>query len=44
LDHYKKVLLQDWEELPQIFVTSSELKKGREEILQFISQTNKLME
>jgi GTP-binding protein len=44
LEHYKKVLLQDWEELPQIFVTSSELKKGREEILQFISQTNKLME
>ena len=44
LDHYKKVLLQDWEELPQIFVTSSELKKGREEILQFISETNTLME
>ncbi len=43
LAHYKKELLQDWEELPEIFVTSSELKLGREEILAYIEETNKLM-
>ena len=41
--HYKKELLLSWEELPQIFISSSELKKGKEEILQFIEETNKLM-
>jgi GTP-binding protein len=44
LAHYKKILLQDWEELPQQFITSSELKKGRDEILTFIGETNTLME
>ncbi len=43
LAHYKKMLLQDWEELPQIFITSSALKQGKEEILDFIEETNKLM-
>jgi GTP-binding protein len=43
LAHYKKILLQDWEELPEIFITSAELKQGREEILAYIEETNKLM-
>jgi GTP-binding protein len=43
LSQYKKVLLEDWEELPQIFITSSELKQGKEEILDFIEETNQLM-
>lgn len=41
--HYKKELLQSWEELPQIFISSSELKQGKEDILHFIEETNKLM-
>jgi GTP-binding protein len=41
--HYKKELLQDWEELPEIFITSAELKQGRDEILAYIEETNKLM-
>lgn len=37
---YRKKLLQTWEELPMIFITSSEHKKGKKEILDFIYQTN----
>lgn len=33
---FKDTLLQSWEELPPFFVTSSEKKTGREELLQFI--------
>lgn len=40
VEAYKKRLLEDWEELPPIFVTSSETKMGREEILVFIEQQN----
>ncbi len=34
--NYKQALLKQWEELPPIFVTSSEKKTGGEEILDFI--------
>lgn len=40
VEAYKKRLLEDWEELPRVFVTSSESKLGREEILDFIEQQN----
>lgn len=33
---YRRTLLNSWEELPPMFVTSSEKKKGRGEILDFI--------
>lgn len=33
---YKRVLSAEWEELPPLFVTSSEKKQGREEVLDFI--------
>ncbi len=33
---YKKQLLQKWEELPPYIVSSSELKLGREELLNYI--------
>lgn len=33
---YKKRLLESWEELPPLFVTSSEKRQGRDEILDFI--------
>ena len=37
----KKVLSETWEELPPIFVTSSEKKQGRDEILDYIERINK---
>ncbi len=39
---FKKELLEKWEELPPMFLTSSEKKKGRDEILDFIEHTNKV--
>ena len=34
--HYKKVLLESWDELPPVFITSSEKGQGREELLKYI--------
>ncbi|MCM1310380.1 MAG: ribosome biogenesis GTP-binding protein YihA/YsxC [Bacteroides sp.] len=39
---YKRELLKQWEELPPIFVTSSETGQGREELLDYIEELNKL--
>lgn len=39
---YCATLLQQWEELPPIFMTSSEDKRGREELLDYIDEMNKL--
>ncbi len=36
----KARLLEDWEELPPVFVTSSEKKTGRDEILDYIEAQN----
>ena len=44
VEAYKKRLLEDWEELPPVFITSSETKLGREEILDFIEQQNTELE
>ena len=41
VEAYKKVLLETWEELPPVFVTSSEKKQGREEMLDYIEQINR---
>ena len=38
---YLKVLEQDWEILPQYFVTSSEKKLGKDTLLNYIQQINK---
>ncbi len=43
IEAYKQSLLEQWEELPPIIVTSSETKKGRDEILNFIAKTNKII-
>ena len=40
VENYKKRLLEDWEELPPIFVTSSEKQVGRDEVLDYIEQQN----
>lgn len=41
IDNYKQRLLDDWEELPPIFCTSSEKNIGRDEVLDFIETVNK---
>lgn len=41
VDDYKKVLMKEWEELPPIFITSSEKKTGRQELLDYIFSINK---
>ena len=41
VEAYKTVLSETWEELPPMFVTSSEKKQGRDEVLNYIDQINK---
>ena len=40
---WEQQLLAEWEELPQRFITSAVEGTGRNEILDFIKKTNKLM-
>ena len=40
LEAYKARLLEEWEELPPIFVTSSEERMGRDELLGYIEEIN----
>ncbi len=41
ISSYKATLLQQWEELPPIFITSSEKGTGRPELLAYIEEINK---
>ena len=41
IEIYKEKLFETWEEIPPIFVTSSEKKQGREELLNYIEEINK---
>lgn len=41
VEAYKQRLTDTWEQCPPIFVTSAETKAGRDELLDFIEQTNK---
>ncbi|MBR4644194.1 MAG: YihA family ribosome biogenesis GTP-binding protein [Bacteroidaceae bacterium] len=43
VEHYLTGLRKQWEELPPYFITSSETKMGREEILNYIEEINKTM-
>jgi GTP-binding protein len=38
--NYKARLLENWEELPPVFYTSSEHRKGKEDILNYIETIN----
>ena len=40
VEGFKKALLQYFEEVPQQFITSSETREGRDELLSFISEIN----
>jgi len=39
----KTRLMEEWEELPPIFITSSEKKQGRDEILDYIEEQNAIV-
>ncbi len=41
VEAYKKTLLETWEELPPIFLTSVEKREGRDEVLQYIDDINR---
>ena len=41
VEAYKKVLLESWEELPPLFVTSAEKRQGRDDVLDYIEKVNK---
>lgn len=43
VEAYKARLLEDWEELPPLFITSSETRKGREELLDYIGTLNEMV-
>lgn len=38
---YEKKMLETWEEMPPYFVTSSESREGRDQVLDYIEQINK---
>lgn len=44
VEAYKNRLLEDWEELPPVFYTSSEKKHGRTELLDYIGSINDSLE
>ena len=41
VEAYKKRLLEDWEELPPIFITSAENRQGKEDVLNYIDEIEK---
>jgi len=42
IDAYCATLREQWEELPPMFITSAEDRRGRDEILDYIEQMNRL--
>lgn len=44
VDNYCNRLLESWEELPPVFITSSEKSKGRDQLLEYIYSINKNIE
>lgn len=44
LARYRKILLQSWEELPPWFITSSSDARGREDVLSYVEEVNRLYE
>ena len=41
VEAYKAQLLEQWEELPLLFITSSEDRRGRDELLNYIEEINR---
>lgn len=42
VEKFKQALSETWDELPRYFITSAEKKTGRDEVLDFIEESNKL--
>ncbi len=42
IELYKNKLLLSWEELPRIIISSAKTSKGKDDILNFIEETNKI--
>lgn len=40
IELYKKTMLEAWAELPPLFITSAEDKRGKEELLTYVDNTN----
>ena len=40
LENYKSAMLETWEEMPTVFVSSAEKHEGKEDLLSFISSVN----
>lgn len=40
LRHYRQKMLESWEELPPVFLTSASKNQGKAELLNFIAQSN----
>ena len=43
VEEYTQKLLETWEELPQMFITSAEKKQGTGSLLAFIQETNEML-
>jgi GTP-binding protein len=41
MEAYKQKLSETWEELPPMFLTSSEKRDGRDDVLDYIDQINR---
>ncbi len=41
IEVFKEAMLQTWENLPEMLLTSAEKKKGKDELLDFIEEVNK---
>ena len=42
VEAYRQKMLETWEEMPPVFVTSAEKRQGAEEVLDYIESVNKL--
>lgn len=42
IEVFKKALLETWDDVPRIFITSSVKRSGKDDILQFIDETNQI--
>lgn len=40
VERYKKTLLENWEEVPPMLITSSQTARGKDELLNYIRKTN----
>ncbi len=43
IQDFKKAMMEDWEELPPVFTTSSRKGTGRKELLQYIDECNRML-